>query len=238
MKRIIFILLLLSIIGCNDTKDMGVKENSPETEVKVDFLTTEDNVKIAYEYYDAGSNKGVILLHMLSKDKSTWHDFAEELKDYGYSAIAIDLRGHGKSGLNFKDLNEEQFNNMVLDVKAAHDFLKDKNTGKIAIIGASIGANLALNFAADNDVDVATIILLSPGLDYRGVKTEEVIKRYNKPTLIVASEEDKYSFESSSKLNELASNSALRTYKNKGHGTNMLGNELNGLIFTWLDENL
>lgn len=236
MKRIIFILLLLSILGCNNTKDMGVKEKSRETGVKMDFLTTEDNVKIAYKYYDAGSNKGAILLHMLSKDKSTWHDFAEELKNHGYSTIAIDLRGHGQSDLDFRKFDERQFNNMLLDTKAAFDFLKRKNISSVALIGASIGANAALNFAENNDV--ATAVLLSPGLDYRGIKTEQAMKNINKPVLIVVSKEDKYSFDSSNRLKELSSNSEMKVYKDRGHGTTMLGNDLNKLILDWLNDHL
>ena len=46
---------------------------------------------------------------------------------------------------------------------------------KIGIIGASIGANLAIEYLFKK-IFIKTAILLSPGLDYRGIKTIEIAK--------------------------------------------------------------
>ena len=47
----------------------------------------------------------------------------------------------------------------------------------IGLAGASIGANLALLDAAD-DPGVMSVALLSPGIDYRGLRTEAAMKKY------------------------------------------------------------
>ena len=54
----------------------------------------------------------------------------------------------------------------------------------IGIAGASIGANLAVLDAAD-DPGVRSIALLSPGLDYRGLRIEAAMKKYGaRPALL------------------------------------------------------
>ena len=55
-------------------------------------LATEDNVKISADFVK-GNDQGIILLHMLGNDKSSWQDFKPKV----YTTIAIDFRGHGDS---------------------------------------------------------------------------------------------------------------------------------------------
>ena len=50
---------------------------------------------------------------------------------------------------------------------------EDVDETNTAIIGASIGANMALVTAA-NEAEIDTVVLLSPGLDYFGVTTDEL----------------------------------------------------------------
>ena len=114
----------------------------------------------------------------------------------------------------------------------------DVDPDRVAIVGASIGANLALLTGA-NEEGVKTVVLLSPGLDYSGVKTGEAMAAYqNRPVLIVASEEDTYSADSSRVLEESAVGEvSLVMYQNAGHGTNMFvaEPELGELLIDWLE---
>ncbi len=185
---------------------------------------------------------GAVLLHMLNRSRKDWNEFAKKLSEkMGIFVLAVDLRGHGASTLN-RDFKEEDFKNMVHDAKAAVIFLrKQKNVDgdRITLIGASIGANVALIYAA-GDEKIKGVVLLSPGLDYKGVKTEEAMKKYNKrPALLVASADDDYSFKSASTLAKVAQGQRkLQEYKKSGHGTDMFaGSEspkLNDLIIDWL----
>ena len=203
-------------------------------------LTTSDGVNIKATYYKGNSSNGIVLLHMLSRTRKDWEPFANELQGKGYNVISIDLRGHGQSNLNWQSFNSRDFNNMIEDVRASKDFLNAKGARVIAIIGASVGANVALNYAA-TDSEIKTVIMLSPGLDYRGVKTNETIRNFNGPTLLVTSSEDLYSVESASKLHKLSvsKDTKLETYDNAGHGTEMLKEKkLPTLIFNWLSKHL
>lgn len=233
MRHFIFLVLLLFLTSC--ANEEIVEEKKDSILIEDVNLKTSDNVNIAATYYKSDSNEGIILLHMLNKDKSSWSEFAKKLQTK-YKVLAIDLRGHGNSDLNWKSFSDKDFNNMLLDIDAANDFLKMEGANKIAIIGASIGANLALNYGTENDV--STAILLSPGLEYRGIKTEDAITKFNNPILIVTSKKDSYSYDSSNKLYPLAvGKKELKIYEGERHGTDMLDNDLENLISNWLDEN-
>ena len=177
---------------------------------------------------------GVILIHMLHGDRSQWETFPEQLAEAGFAVLSIDLRGHGATGgsvnwdLAITDLQQ------VWSMFAAR---QDIDQDRTAIIGASIGANLAL-LSSSNEASVRTSVLLSPGLNYAGVETGEAMESYaDRPVLIVASQEDAYAANSSTTLEDNAlGESQLIMYKNAGHGTFMFRSEpeLSRVITEWL----
>ncbi len=68
----------------------------------------------------------------------------------------------------------------------------DLGAGRIGFAGASLGANLAA-LAAAEDPTVASLALLSPSLDYRGLRIEPAIRKIgSRPILLVASDDDGY----------------------------------------------
>jgi esterase/lipase len=183
-------------------------------------LITDDGFNIAYDYHYV-SPQGVILVHMMGGSKSDYNALAKFLNDNGYSTISIDLRGHGKSTGDTKTFSDEDFQNMKYDLKTAKNFLVKNGVNKIGIIGASIGANLALNYAASSDIK--RIIMLSPGEDYRSIKTVEIIPNYKGSVLLTASKDDPYSYNTAQKLDTLASGThKFVSFDSGGHGTNML----------------
>ena len=118
---------------------------------------------------------------------------------------------------------------MMADVKAARAFLasrRDVVPGRVGIAGASIGANLAILFAA-NDLTVRSLALLSPGIDYRGLRPEPAMKKYgDRPAMLVASQEDNYATSSARQLTAGGSGVRdLRVLIGAGHGTTMLGRQ-------------
>ncbi len=198
-------------------------------------LATDDGVKLSAYYLPSDSSRGVILLHMLNSNKESYDELAKLLNKKGYSLIAVDFRGHGKSELNWRSFESADFKKMTLDVKSAHEFLAGKNISDVYIVGASIGANTAITYVADNDVKA--IVLLSPGLDYRSVGAGEPAQSYESPVFIAVSEEDEYSYESSKAIYDLvkSSDKEIKVYKNAGHGTAMFGKtDLKEKIVSWL----
>lgn len=208
------------------------------------MLKTEDNIQISAAYYSKESNRrAVILLHMLNNNKESWDQFSNFLLNRRYNSIAIDLRGHGNSvvdGKTWQYFDEKEFNNMKFDVDSAINFLKSKGFSDIVVIGASIGANLALRSAYEKE-DVRAAVLLSPGLDYKGILTEDIIGNFKKPLLIITANMDSYSASSSKYLeSETKGQKSLRVVQNTNtHGTDLLNNRfgVEDLIINWLNEN-
>ena len=221
-------------------------QNSPPTPVKVN---TSDRFNIAGDYYPGSDGKpGVILSHMLNRNRSDWKSFAKVLQALGYHVLAIDLRGHGESLFNekpvpWRKLSKNSFARVSNDVTAAAAWLRKQkgvDQNRIALVGASVGANASLVAASLKNSGIKTAVLLSPGINFRGVKTDEAIKAYGGPVLIVVSEADKYSAESSTYLAEHSKTSTLKIYKGKSHGTMILleREDLSGIIIDWLKEKL
>jgi pimeloyl-ACP methyl ester carboxylesterase len=192
----------------------------------VTFRTT-DGVLIGATFHEASRTPApaVVLVPMLSRTQADWQPLVPGLTAAGIAVLAMDLRGHGaSSGATGGDLNV-----MALDVQAAVAFLKmrpDVQTGRLAIAGASLGANLAVLVAAD-DPSVRSIALLSCGLDYRGVKAENAMRRYgSRPAMILAGSNDPYAARSARQLATAGPGIRdLRILEGAGHGTVMLGRD-------------
>ncbi|MEM4133710.1 MAG: alpha/beta fold hydrolase [Candidatus Micrarchaeia archaeon] len=166
-------------------------------------VITPDGVDIKLNFYDTpNTDKGIILLPVLGKTKESMDGLAQFVCKLGYKAVAVDYRGHGGSALNWQSFRSKDFANMVYDAKAAKEFLAAHKTKTIGIIGASIGANVALNYLA-MDPQIKTAILLSPGIDYRGVKIDYSIPDIKVPIFIFASKGDQYSFVSTQHIQKL-----------------------------------
>lgn len=195
-------------------------------------LQTSDRVAIVGSFVTVAAAKGaVLLLHMMPADRTSWQVLQDALQERGVSSLAIDLRGHGESvnqggqRLDYHNFNDQDHQASIEDVETAlmwlihHGF----SLGSIAVAGASIGANLALVAAAKHQ-QIPAVVLLSPGENYRGVRTFLPAHELT-PTQalwVAASQgDDQESFEAAQKIVQLAecSDKQLMTYTGAGHGT-------------------
>jgi len=146
-----------------------------------------DGVTIAGEFFEASArpSPAVLFVHMLTRSKSEWGSLPDRIRDAGITALTIDLRGHGQSGGSPQDLQA-----MIQDVHAAAQWLVSRPNVRgdaVAIVGASLGASLALLAAVDLP-QVRFLALLSPSLDYRGLRTDAaLIKRLGARSIWLAS---------------------------------------------------
>ena len=264
MKQIALILLILVLAGCGRTAEPAATPPTtvPPAATAAEAATAEPTStviaavgsaeQVSFAAADgliirgtlllpltSGADPGVILLHMLGDDRTVWGEvgLAADLVAAGYAVLVVDMRGHGETGgapdwtLAADDLGR------VWDDFTARDTVDKART---AVVGASIGANMALRLGADRP-DVGAVVLLSPGLDYRGVTTADQLAVYgDRPLLLVASEDDAYSVDSVRALAEAANGAEVQMFENAGHGTNMFAAEpeLAALIIGWLDEQL
>lgn len=257
MKRflILFLFVILIVTGgairyFGKPRELSVNQVAPQPKhMETVTMTTEDGVEVVGDYYLAGTKNvsAVLLLHMMPATRKSWVEFAEKLNDAGFSALAIDLRGHGDSlnksdgtYLNYKNFSNAEHQSSIHDVEASANFLKQKGATKIIVIGASIGANLALQYAAAHH-DIRSAVLLSPGLDYRGVLTDHLPEQFQRGQAVyyVVSSEDSYAAESARTLYQETSEEIKKEEKifdQAGHGTDMFSHEpgFEDQIIAWL----
>ena len=189
-------------------------------------LRAEDGTTLTATWHEPSSPPApaVILVHMLGRSRRDWDEFGPRLAAAGIGALAIDLRGHGDSA-HGPVAEASSYAAMVQDLAAARRFLAARGEvvpSRIGILGASIGANLAV-LAAASDPAVASLALLSPSLDYRGLRIEAAARKYgNRPMLLVWSDDDAYARRSVADLQKTGSPRELVQLSGAGHGTNML----------------
>jgi alpha-beta hydrolase superfamily lysophospholipase len=190
----------------------------------------------------AAPKEVLILLHMLGRDRSSWDDFAASAVGNGSLILSVDLRGHGESRtsdsgeLDYTKFAPAEFGAMTADVAAAVALVHERTSARVILIGASIGANVALTYAA-TDTSVAAVVLLSPGDVYRGVMTKPAMTAYGaRPALLVAAEDDNYSALSVGALTEINTVAETVVYPTGGHGTYLLESrpELTDRIFAFI----
>jgi alpha-beta hydrolase superfamily lysophospholipase len=156
-------------------------------------IRTDDGLTLAATVYEPPTRPApaIIYVHQLQKTRREWEQLASQLAAEGIGGLAIDLRGHGESPGSPQD-----YAGMVQDVRAARRFLSSRPEGapsRVAIAGASIGATLGALVAAE-DSSVVSLVMLSPTMDYRGLRLDAAVKKYGgRPALLVASDNDGYS---------------------------------------------
>jgi len=181
-------------------------------------LMTADDVGIAAAYYPvAGTNvPATVLVHGFGQSRDEWNAFAPLLQHNGIAALTLDLRGHGQSTrkvtetgpqvLDHKTFGAADYPTMLLDINAAVDWLMEQpevDRKRLTLMGAGIGANLCLRYSLVNE-DVAAIVLLSPGMSYKGLRIDDVMRKLGRvPLRVVVSQRDNYSYESSKALMQI-----------------------------------
>lgn len=201
----------------------------------------------------------MLLSHMMPATKKSWNDFARLLAEAEFSILAIDLLGHGESvyqtpnverqtqnneprTLNYKNFTDAEHQKSIFDLEAGVDFLKLKGSSEIHLVGASIGANLSLQYLAEHFA-MRSAILLSPGLDYHGIKTEEFAARLHEGQSVyyAAADDDPYSAQTAKTLLQKTPEGVtkeLKLFERGGHGTDMFSThpELMGDLTVWLKQ--
>jgi len=175
---------IVTASGCGGEEAVDLhKSPTPKAEAEEISFTTEDGVRIFADYYEGCGEEppAVILLHMRGRDRKTWNPIVDRIVEKGYTVLAMDMRGHGKSTkkgdatLKYEDFGTAggpQWYECRQDVHGAREALIGKgiDKGRIAIIGASVGCTIGVYYGS-GDSGVKGLILLSPVIDIdRGVQ--------------------------------------------------------------------
>lgn len=238
------------------TMEIGKSKRPPPdfSDRKVTF-NTPDGITIEADFYPVKVEVGkrtpaVVLIHMYPKNRSSWKEFVPDLRAKGIAVLAYDIRGTGGStkpdSMNlteqYKARSTALFQLATLDAVAAFDFLRQQeyiDTSRVALIGASVGCTISLDFANQTS-DAKAIVCLSPGVNYFELDSLATIKTAASylPVLLIAPEAE---YDQVEKLAEVGG-ARVETEKYPGgkeyHGTNMLsapfGDKVRERIVTFL----
>lgn len=171
----------------------------------------------------------VILLHMYRSDRSAWKPLIDPLHQAGFAILAIDMRGHGESATSetrrrAAERDTRLFEDVQYDLRGAYDWLSEQkgvDRARFAVVGASVGCSIALQYAA-KDRSVDAVVCLSPGLKYLGLDSPGDIKQISgRRILMLATQDERKAPETLQRLNKGAK---TRVFRGKqAHGTQMFG---------------
>lgn len=140
-----------------------------------------------HAHHEGRGERGVVLLHADGRSKADWRALGETLVARGFQVLALDLRGHGATG---GILADDGGPGLVPDVTQAAAWLRRKGATRVALIGAELGANLALHAGAA-DAGIDRVVMISPRLSVRGLKVSKALEGYGaRPLLLVAGRDD------------------------------------------------
>jgi pimeloyl-ACP methyl ester carboxylesterase len=183
-----------------------------------------------YESAQKTPTKAIVLVPMLGSTRESYPmSFIEKLHDAFPDAIvvAIDPRGHGKSNnagtwntfdmAAFKDMKTD-----ILTLRTKYVELNYPDVHSFYVVGASQGSTSAL-MAGAQDKTITKVVMISPGMEYRGVDITDAAIDYLKPLMVVSSSGDGYSAEAVSQIRSLSNRPELvvQSYKGTAHGTEL-----------------
>jgi pimeloyl-ACP methyl ester carboxylesterase len=141
---------------------VSVEEEAPDAEVPLamlreSFIPASDRTKLCVCEWGPADAPLVVCVHGILDQAASWDELAVGLVERGYRVVALDLRGHGRSG--------HPPSNVALTVV---DFLWDltrvaaRETRPFTLLGHSMGGAVATLFAAAYPQQVERLVLVEP----------------------------------------------------------------------------
>ena len=116
---------------------------------------------ILHQPRSADPRGAVILCHGMESNKESDKlvFLSQALAERGMLALRFDFACVGESSGKFEDIT---YTGEVGDLETAFSFIRDRHTGKIGILGSSMGGTVALLFAAQNPEVAAVVTVAAP----------------------------------------------------------------------------
>ena len=106
-----------------------------------------------------GDGPPVIMIHGISQAMTDWHALTPELVSAGFSAIAVDLLGHGDS----PKPEEAEYYTMRTVYGTFESWVEALRLDPpYYMVGHSLGGYLTLNYALRNPEDIGAMVLINP----------------------------------------------------------------------------
>lgn len=253
LRRIFSFILILGLILIPFSADAAVKKKAKKTVRAVEIQTPDEIILTGtLTIPEAAGVKNkvplVILMHSLGSNKTIYTKLANDLKEKNIASFALDVRGHHQSTtkLNGKktywqNYTEKTFSKYPDDIKTVVSFLNEHyvalDTNRLGILGADISANTAIIAANKNQNITKSLVLFSPTMEFKGLKTPQALMNYgNHPVMIIVTQGDVYHYKEAVLLEKYAEGETkFITTKTGGTGDTILklNPYLNNIIVDW-----
>lgn len=220
--RIPCIVLVIATVGAPTNPAAAQSEDGPK-QPKADgairsgpypkrvTFKTSDDVEIGADYFapKAGEKRpspAAVMVHMYPADRQSWLPLVPHLLDAGFAVLAYDIRGAGAStepekmdlAARYEKRDPALFADAWHDAEAAVKWLggqKGVDAKRIAMIGASVGCSISIDFCGRSE-HVKAVVCLSPGTDYMGLDSVAAIKSCgDRPILLMAPQAEREAVE-------------------------------------------
>jgi haloacetate dehalogenase len=121
-------------------------------------------------YRTAGAGPVVVLLHGHPRTSATWHRVAPLLVEAGYTVVAPDLRGYGRSGKPVPDAEHRVYSKRSVASDVA-ELMEQLGHDSYVVVGHDRGSYVALRLALDFPQRVTKLVLMD------GVPLSEAVAR-------------------------------------------------------------
>jgi len=111
-----------------------------------------DSFGSSYSFNKVNEKNPIVFIHGVGLTKEIWQTQINFFKDY--NTLTYDLLGHGKTPLKKSKVSFEDFS------KQLNKLINELNLKKIHLIGFSLGALIARNFAYENSDKLDSLVLL------------------------------------------------------------------------------
>ena len=159
--KIILLLLALSIVTVcllpllrNSERLALSRETATNAPGQFVLLT---NGHVHYQLLGPESGPVVVLIHGFGVPSYTWEKNQPYLANRGFRVLSFDLYGRGYSARPEVEYDRSLFVGEIAELLAALDI-----TGRVHLVGLSMGGAVAAAFAADHPERVQSLVLLAP----------------------------------------------------------------------------
>lgn len=117
---------------------------------KISLRSGEESLE-ATLYGELPARRAAILVHGQKWNADGWVNEAPHFAARGIPALALDLRGHGRSTGTTGDFVPGETWSPAIDLAAAKAYLREQGVREIALVGASLGGHAVLASSWDRD---------------------------------------------------------------------------------------
>lgn len=210
-------LVAVTLAGCSSAPPPPTPTPTAADGSSTHVIQAADGYAFSARVWRVDPKRVAIYLHEYRDDQTGWWPMATTVRRLPVSSITFDFRGHGTD-----EGNPDDVPGMVEDARAAVAFARSQGFDQIMLVGAGMGAAIAVQVAAEQD-DLRVIGLSTPSA-FDLLDTLAAMPSVAGRIALVATEDDLSAAHSLGELQDAGDvpDAYVRLYPGRAHGVDML----------------